>query len=356
MKEKKTPIGWYTTKSGKHIPIFEKDDKQAQIKKNEEEAKELNHSNINPSTYVRKGDDVEKLDIPKGSGTVKLKEFKRKSYSEYEDINDACMEFYKNTGININGAISVYNKESLCRTMDTLQDLQDKFTINKTTPSTESTSKYKRLDLLFYPDTEDFVANGGEDTNEFTFAYAGGAYVAVNPRYYALPPKDLDDIYEQGTVGMRPHHPSGTTGKDIIVHEVGHTLLNRWMYERTGFNLHSKEFENLYNWCDGNIFYSDWETIKDPILRELHMKFNKCKQKLVGDEKAFERYMGKSSDRYNILQLAHPMTGGKYALCEYSAKNYHELIAECFADFYSNGKNCKPISAIVMDEFFGFKL
>lgn len=42
MKEKKTPIGWYTTKSGKHIPIFEQDDKQAQIKRNEEEAMELN--------------------------------------------------------------------------------------------------------------------------------------------------------------------------------------------------------------------------------------------------------------------------------------------------------------------------
>ena len=311
------PITWIT-KNGKHIPIYadkvsdDEKKKSREIGQNEQEGSEKNGKKV--------------------------------AYADFEDIGDMCMEFYKRTGINVVGVPIMYNKEQVVQAFETLEDLQNKFSINK---NADPSSFEDRLELRFCYGT--VGGNPFTDEHEDAFMMGGLGVIYLNPKYRKCSVSDLNEMYAEGE---KTHfHPKTTTYKDVFVHEAAHHMLDSWVWEKC--NHDRAKFDEVHTWLTKGQYHNPANPNK--VVYELDDKFKECREKLANNPE-FKKMWGSSAVNLNELALASPEYSiGKWSISKYAAKNRHELVAEAFKDFYANGQNAKEYSKIIVFSIFGLK-
>lgn len=342
MSDKREPVAWIT-KNGKHIPIFadsaSEDEirKAQQIKANKAQADEKN------GKPVKISEDYETI---------------RKHYEQFRGDPQKCgMELYERTGINLTGRLNDVDDDTLVVVCATLEDLQRKFHINEAKPIGTDVNRLEVSVPGYYEHSFD-----GE--LEDAFAHARMNKISLNSRYYSLNPKEFDEVYAEGTDGYEPFHPKGTTSKDIIAHEAAHHLLdlyvwNKYCKDDEDFDRAYRNYHKIQDFLNDPTEYTGMGEKTAPEIKEIFNKFDKVRLQYVKQMKRDPdavKYLGHAlSENRFLREMSNPIRFGHYAISKYSAKNYHELVAEAFADYYANGKNAKLLSRMLVKEFFGFK-
>ena len=316
-------MAWVTTKSGKRVNTDWFDDdanqKERQIKANKQEAEKKNSKAVD--------------------------------YHSFENQQDMAMELYKRTGINFNGHLKDVNKDTFARTCETLEDLENKYHINGVGP--DDMQGY-RLDVVVPADYE-HTFEGEELENAFACARLNTVY--LNSEHFSMNPEELDSAYATGTEGYRPFHPKGTTSRDIIVHEVAHHMMDRKVWEMCGHD--TDKYFKIQKFLTDENEYDEVSESTMPEIKELFNRFNKVRKKYIGylkkDPEAVDYLGSYLKPNTHLTFMANAETFGRYGICKYASTNYHELIAESFADFYANGKEAKQLSRMIVVEFLGIK-
>lgn len=259
-------------------------------------------------------------------------------------------ELYRRTGINVRGNLRNVNANTLAQCCDTLEDLQNKYHINDVTDPNVSDNNRLEIEIP----TESFSL-----VNADAFAEARLCAITLNPKYYKLEPEELDSIYTAGTQGYTPYHPVGTRGSDIIAHEAAHHMLDKKVWELCGHDV--DKYVKVSEFLTTPTEYTDMGETTLPEIKTLFNSFDKVRLQYVNylrkDENAV-RYIGSYlHERKRLRAMANPKGdfGFRYSISEYASKNYHELVAESFADYYRNGKQARVLSKMIVSEIFGIK-
>ena len=283
-------------------------------------------------------------------------------YSSLNDPADMCMELYKRTGINMRGRLRGMHPETCAQVCTTLEDLQNKYHINEA--DDPNSSEGDRLDVVvpdtYSPEYEYFKQSEGEN-DEIPFAVADLCRISLNPDYYKMSPEDLDAVYAEGVgpeyANSDNFHPKGTTAKDIVAHEVAHHMLDKKIWDMVERDY--GRYQTIQRFLTENVEYTGVSEDTLPDIQMMFKKFDRIRKKYIKqisqDEEAVSYLGGKPRENTMLREMANPISFGRYGICKYSARNYHELIAEAFADFYANGKKARPLSRLLVKEIFGIK-
>lgn len=341
-------MAWITTKSGKHINTDWFDDertKERQIAANKAEADRLN-GKVN--TVESHNPDYDTL---------------KDYYSKFRgDSSKCCMELYKRTGIDMSGDLNIVDDDTLVETCATLEDLQNKFRINQTgKEKVEASLNGKEVEgVSLEVKVPTYYDHEFEGEHENEFAHAKLGKISLNSKYYSLHPKELDEMFQEGTQGSENFHPKGTSARGIIAHECAHHMLNQWVWDKYCKDKDDfyEKYHEIYNFLMDKTEYSAMGEKTAPEIKEIFGKFDKVRKqyikKLKKDPEAV-KYLGSYLGDKPLRYMANPFNYGHYGISGYSAKNYHELLAESFQDYYENGKNSRLLSQMLVKEFFGFK-
>lgn len=277
-------------------------------------------------------------------------------YSQYKgDPSAMCMELYKRTGINMSGQLKNVQEDTLVEICTTLEDLQKKYHINPV--EDPDTLEGDRLEVHVALDYEhQFESEKLEDA----FACADMCKISLNPKYYCeFTPEELDEMYAEGLTGSSfdNYHPKGTSSKDIIAHEAAHSMLDRKVWEMVEHD--SDRYFRIQRFLTENVEYTGVSEDTHEDIKMMFKKVEKIRKKYIKQLKQDEeavKFLGNSlNDRAFLRYMADPYMFGKYGISGYAKTNYHELVAEAFADFYANGKEARPLSKIVVEEMLGIK-
>lgn len=258
---------------------------------------------------------------------------------ENNTIDEVVWEFYKATEVNVDlDARKIVDPENLGMVMDTIADIKDKYDC-KITGIVSATD-----DLL--EKTPDAYAWMGQN-----------GYMYLNPRYFSKTKEQLELDYAHNTpLDKRGYHPPSPYGaRSIISHEMGHAVFNRYIQ-----NIMNQEDiqEDFGAWTDHwtacNKFVTDEYAsrereiyIASPGYKQLVDTFQKLGDELNNDPYMIKRWGGKPN--ISLLALADVNFNFDDAVSEYAGTNYHEMIAEAFADVYDNGANASFTSKFLYD-------
>lgn len=268
---------------------------------------------------------------------------KTTDYSKFKDVDEMTEELYKRTGISMKGNIKALSKSTVAQTCATLEDLQNKYNVNPVIG--ENTENKMRLHVVAPYEFEKSF-----EENDNAFAQADCGKIELNSKYYSLEQEELDEIYAESTKGYTPFHPTGTTSKDIIVHEVGHCMLNNYVWE------HCKHDVDKFVECETWLTTGKYHNPENPnkTVYDLNDKFDRILEKMKNNQE-FKKEWGDGRS-LGLLGIVNPQYSiPKFSISEYAGKNRHELVAEAFADFYSNGSKAKTFSKIVVKEIFALE-
>lgn len=142
-------------------------------------------------------------------------------------------------------------------------------------------------------------------------ASTNGTELNVNPTYF-YDRETMNKVYQMCV--DRGFHPKNTTGDDIVWHEYGHMLVHRAIE-------------------------------KDPKIKAVDKISAWNNQTYAGNivKRAFTKYNGGKYDRKAIATA-------RMNISEYATKNWHETIAEAYADYHRNGKKANKFSIAICEE------
>lgn len=300
-------MAWLTNKeTGGHFNTDWIDEKEKQISNNQRQADKLNG--------------------------------KTTDYSKFKDVDEMTEELYKRTGIRMGGDLEKLSKSTAAQVCTTLEDLQNKYNVN---PVIGENPEHKLGLKVVVP----YEFEKSFDTDAYAQADCGK--VELNSKYYSLEQEEINEIYEAEHKGF---HPEGTTGKDIIAHEVAHCMLNNYVWEHCKHDI-DKFFE-----CQTWLITGKYHNPDNPnkTVYDLNDKFNRILEKMKNNPEFKEEWGGGPS--LGLLGIVNPQYSiPKFSISEYAGKNRHELVAEAFADFYGNGSKAKTFSKIVIKEIFALE-
>lgn len=168
--------------------------------------------------------------------------------------------------------------------------------------------------MTLYPEYTSQLKEITDYGNNASFAATHGNDMLTNIAYFGNT-KTLDAMYQR-TVESG-FHPKGTTWKDIVTHEMGHVVV-RGLINKA----YSTDAARAKAW-GGSKFSGD-------IVRSA--------TKQVQDN--YKAYGFKTKPTQDALRKG---------ISGYATKNYHETIAEAWADYHANGNNSQPLSRAVYD-------
>lgn len=164
-----------------------------------------------------------------------------------------------------------------------------------------------------YPSLMAGLTSLGDYKDNNSFAATNGTNLLVNTAYFGNT-QGLDTLYAS-TVASG-FHPAGTTWKDIDVHELGHVAVRA-----VGQKLYSDPAELSKNWISGKL-----------PARLVHEAY----QEIKSAPNSYGFPYGLPSE----AQL-------RREISRYATKNYHETIAEAWADYHANGNASKAMSRAI---------
>lgn len=151
-----------------------------------------------------------------------------------------------------------------------------------------------------------------DDNN--SFAATNGTTLRINTAYFGNT-QGLDTLYAS-TVASG-YHPAGTTWKDIDVHEMGHMAVRA-----IGEKLYSDKTQLMRDWKNG-----------------------KLPARLVHEAYAEIQSAPNSYGFRGKIPTERALRG---AICRYALQNYHETVAEAWADYHANGNASKALSRAIV--------
>lgn len=280
-----------------------------------------------------------------------------KEIGDYANIignRDKAMELYKRTGINMSGNLAGVNPEVMSELCVTLENLQNKYHINTVPEIGEAADNAEGTRLEVHVPSE-YENAFGQDNDPFANARLG--HININQKYFGLPKEDFDAIYAAGTEGFENFHAKGTTAKGIIAHEAAHHMLDEQVWKMCGHD--SDKYSKVQEFLVDEAEYTAMGENTMPEIKQIFGKFDKVRKSYIKQLKKDPdavKYLGMYLGDHRLLrEMANPFHYGKYGICKYAGKNYHELVAESFQDFYENGKEARPLSRMIVKEFFGFE-
>lgn len=149
--------------------------------------------------------------------------------------------------------------------------------------------------------------------NNNSFAATNGTSLAVNTAYFGNT-QGLETLYNS-TVSSG-FHPAGTTADSIVIHELGHVAVHS-----IGKKLYPDEQQFRRAWNNG--------TLPARLVHEAYKEIQSAPN---------------SYGFHSKLPSERALRG---AISRYSLKNFHETIAEAWADYHANGNSSKAMSRAI---------
>lgn len=257
-----------------------------------------------------------------------------------DSIEDIAWDFGKENHINIDrDVIENTNPRTLCMAMETIEDIKN---------------KYGCTILTIKNATDDMVRNTPE-----ALAWMGqDGCMYFNPKEFGQSNEMLEHNWAEGCENSRHFHPNSPYGvRQIIAHEMGHAVFNKYIQnimnkneniseDFGGWMKHWNECQEFvthkYGWVDGDA-YDD-----SPAYKELADIFDGSLRDELTNDAYIVKMFGKTPD-YSLLGFANRdyNPGG---ISVYAKTNYHEMMAEAFADVYDNGINASFVSKFLFSK------
>ena len=211
---------------------------------------------------------------------------------------------------------------------------------------------------------------------EYKNAYATAHdvnFININPKYFMQSYDELNEQYLESTQGTWDNfHPNGTVARDIIAHEVGHIMFNRYLHNM--WDKYGGAVVDKSDWGKTAESFADWNKINEWInstadypTSEENIKNSKFMSAIWKDfndvVKDYQNYLTQPEQlKYlgtnphtntpaDLIRGANPFNRGKLGISEYATKNFHELMAESFADVSANGNKAKVLSKMIVNKF-----
>ena len=156
-----------------------------------------------------------------------------------------------------------------------------------------------------YPELMAGLTSLTDYTNNDSFAATNGTALRVNTAYFGNT-EGLDTLYAS-TVASG-FHPAGTTWRDIDTHELGHVAVHA-----IGQKLYSNQADFTKAWNNG--------TLPARLVHEAYQEI-----KSAPTSYGFPNGVPSEADL-------------RKSISRYATKNYHETVAEAWADYHANGAN-----------------
>lgn len=169
--------------------------------------------------------------------------------------------------------------------------------------------------MMLYPEYTSQLTSITDYGNNASFAATHGDDMMTNIAYFGNE-KALNAMYEKTVADG--FHPKGTTAKDIVTHEMGHVIVKGLIQKK----------------------YSG-----DPVAQAKAWRGSKFSGDIVRQaaKQVQQNYKAYGFDKKPTQESLRAAVSG------YAIKNYHETIAESWADYHANGNNSQPLSRAIYD-------
>lgn len=177
--------------------------------------------------------------------------------------------------------------------------------------------------------TKEFIINGESGT----FPFVVKREIILGAAKFLRRDRLLETCEEQVSIG---YWPENSNISSIVVHELGHHLLDVYTAEKFGFEGFYVTEENADAYWK---FTSDFLKINQTVPQEVMQNAYKRWIEDYGHNGSFEDFQASISDYAKGIQA----DGGI---------SYTETVAEAIADVYLNGENAADASKLIADIFY----